>query len=57
MRRLLSVILTVLSICMIFFINSPSASANENIANGDLKQKYNEGIKAGAIDKSITYEQ
>ncbi|WP_439876458.1 hypothetical protein ACSLGG_14730 [Bacillus mycoides] len=35
MRRLLSIILTVLSICIIFFINSPLASANENIANGD----------------------
>ncbi|MDL2418802.1 hypothetical protein ACTIGL_21710 [Bacillus shihchuchen] len=52
-----SIILTVLSVFMIFFINSPSASATENITNGDLKQKYNEGIKDGAIDKSITYEQ
>ncbi|WP_412839345.1 hypothetical protein [Bacillus paranthracis] len=42
---------------MVFFINSPFASANENLTNGDLKQKYTEGIKVGAIDKSITYEQ
>ncbi|MED3033525.1 hypothetical protein CBR56_16265 [Bacillus thuringiensis] len=57
MKRIFSIILTVLSVFMIFFINSPSASATENITNGDLKQKYNEGIKDGAIDKSITYEQ
>ena len=57
MKKFLSFILTVLSVFMVFFINSPSASANENLTNGDLKQKYTEGIKVGAIDKSITYEQ
>lgn len=57
MKKFLSFILTVLSVFMVFFINSPSASTNENLTNGDLKQKYTEGIKVGAIDKSITYEQ